>query len=352
VTIPLQHVTVAVGPNNAGKSNLVNAFRFLQAVATGASFEEAARRMSRSLAELPFNGQTGLPVKLAVTACDQTSPTVPWSDVRYLLAVDASAVSPRQGERFTATPKQGPLENHQSSNMPCSQVRTISSPCAQDFMRQLAAARFFHFVPAALRSPSPISREPKLEEDGTGLPALLEYLQSEQRDVFEKVEESFREYVPEVERVCLRTVDGSRKTVLLKERGFTDPFPAQVVSDGVLLFLALLCCVHTRPKPSLIVLEEPEHGVHPRRLKDVVEFLYHLSQEKDGDPAPQILVTTHSPYLLDQFKDDLDAVLVLERRDGATSVNKASAAIEKAGGLHASPLGEVWYSGILGGVPA
>src|SRR4029079_2367869 len=69
----------------------------------------------------------------------------------------------------------------------------------------------------------------------------------------------------------------------------------------------------------------------------------------------QMLFTTHSPYMLDWFKDDMDSVLILHRKDGATTVRTASEGLKANTGqtkLNGSTLGELWYQGTLGGVPA
>ena len=98
------------------------------------------------------------------------------------------------------------------------------------------------------------------------------------------------------------------------------------------------------------MLEEPERGVHPRRLKQFVDLLFAITEEGS---STQILMSTHSPYLVDCFRDDLGSVLVFDKPDNnsGTTVSTAEAQLKSNGNFSDGPLGEVWYSGVLGGVP-
>ncbi|MDO7875143.1 AAA family ATPase [Hymenobacter sp. ASUV-10] len=134
---------------------------------------------------------------------------------------------------------------------------------------------------------------------------------------------------------------------------------AEEVSEGVLYFLALLCIVHQPDPPKLLLLEEPEKGIHPRRIKEVMDFIFELARLRDI----QIILTSHSPYVVDHFKDIPECVSVFDRNPetGETMIHNAGDLIKKtneeyaAQGLpptdYTSSLGEYWVSGFLGGVP-
>ena len=67
---------------------------------------------------------------------------------------------------------------------------------------------------------------------------------------------------------------------------------ADEVSEGILYFLALLCIINQPNPPKLLLLEEPEKGIHPRRIREVMNFIFRLVAEKDI----QVIMTTHSPH--------------------------------------------------------
>ena len=76
---------------------------------------------------------------------------------------------------------------------------------------------------------------------------------------------------------------------------------AQQASDGAILFLGLLALIYSPEPPKLLLIEEPEKGVYPKRLEEVIRLIRRLQEAPSGRPAPQIIMTTHSPYLLDSF---------------------------------------------------
>jgi len=132
---------------------------------------------------------------------------------------------------------------------------------------------------------------------------------------------------------------------------------AEEVSDGVLYFLALLCIVHQPDPPKLLLLEEPEKGIHPRRIREVMDFIFELARMRDI----QIILTSHSPYVVDHFKDIPECISVFDRENGETVIRNAkdimdakNAELRAVGEepIHFSDgLGEYWVSGFLGGVP-
>jgi predicted ATPase len=134
-------------------------------------------------------------------------------------------------------------------------------------------------------------------------------------------------------------------------------YSPQEVSDGILLFTALLAILHLPEPPQVILLEEPENGIHPRRLAEIVSLIRRLAEEKEV----QFFITTHSPIILDQFQDAPECVLVFDKVDGVSKVRNLSAileekaAIEKANGLpitdYTKGLSDNWLWGYLDGVP-
>ncbi len=107
--------------------------------------------------------------------------------------------------------------------------------------------------------------------------------------------------------------------------------------------------------PSLIGIEEPERGVHPRLLRNIQTALYRLSYPKqfgeDRQPV-QVIATTHSPYFLDLYKDHPEEIVIAQKTADGAQFERLSDQPDIMEVLDDAPLGEVWYSGVLGGVPA
>jgi predicted ATPase len=372
--VPLRKLSVLLGPNNVGKSNLLRALRFVSGLSS-VSFADRALAIGMRPEALVFRDDGSSVCQVGLEA-DAPGAQFRWAKAVYglHLRVAPGSVPTAQEERISVEgrtaagailppPRQEAFVKGEECRVQgamslfrASGGRSIFSVVDNhefltSFRDYLGALRYFHLSPAALRSPAPLTPEPVLESDGRGLPAVLDHLKDQHQEEYEALLDQFRSCAPEVERIQLRVMPNGQKVVMLKERGFKESFAAEEVSEGLLLLLALLCAIHSPPAPSVICLEEPEHGVHPRRLKDIVGFLYRLAEGEKGSPGPQIVLTSHSPYFLDLFKDDLEAVLVLDRDEHGTKVSRASEVLNRIGGLRGSPLGEVWYSGVLGGVP-
>ena len=179
--------------------------------------------------------------------------------------------------------------------------------------------------------------------DGGGVPSLLDYLLRRDRRRFFAFVESIRGLVPGLEELEIATPSPQgRRLDLVIEKGVR--IPAEQTSAGVRLLLFFVALAYHPSPPRLILLEEPENGIHPKRLADVIRLLRELTQGIHGGQAAQIVLTTHSPYLLDHVDLAQDQVLVFQRKeDGRRTVEAADAARLKTF-LDEFMLGEVWFN--------
>jgi hypothetical protein len=100
----------------------------------------------------------------------------------------------------------------------------------------------------------------------------------------------------------------------------------------------------------VLLLEDIDRGLHPRLYEQLVDFLRSLAAEG----RTQILATTHDPYLIDEFKDTPEAMVIVEKKDGASTLSNLDdrlKVIYAPGEELGMPLGQVWFSGLVGGVP-
>lgn len=155
---------------------------------------------------------------------------------------------------------------------------------------------------------------PELGSDGSGVAALVDYLLRRDRARFNQFAAALRERVPGLQEVNVGTPSPQRRQLsFLIENGLE--IPADRASVGVRLLVFFLALVHHPDPPGIILLEEPENGVHPRRLADIVHLLRDISQGTPGGRPTQVILTTHSPYLLDHVTLGKDQVLVFRRTD-------------------------------------
>jgi len=134
----------------------------------------------------------------------------------------------------------------------------------------------------------------------------------------------------------LQKAEGKRVGFELKESEAV--LPASQASDGVLIVLAYLAVMHLPTPPALILIEEPENGIHPKRLQEIVRILRALV-EQNGHT--QVLMTSHSPYLLDEFQPD-EVTLCRKDRNGAVQARRLSEIEQVRSQLDVFSLGEIW----------
>jgi predicted ATPase len=182
-----------------------------------------------------------------------------------------------------------------------------------------------------------------LNSDGSGVPSLLDHFLRRDRRRFLAVVEAVKLRVPGVEDLQIGTPSAAeRRLDLALTNGFV--MPADQASAGVRLLLFFLALAYHPNPPELILIEEPETGLHPRRLADVMKLLKEITKGVHGGRAAQVVLTTHSPYLLDHVDLDEDQVLVFKRDDDGTRTAKP---IDREGlddYLGEFLLGELWFN--------
>ena len=161
--------------------------------------------------------------------------------------------------------------------------------------------------------------------------------------------------MPEFESIVFDTPVQGHRSFKLRQTVSKEAIRSKDLSEGTLIALALLYIAHNPTSPKVICLEEPDRGLHPRLLRDLRDALYRLTYPDQfgikREPV-QVIATTHSPYFLDLFKDHPEEIIIAEKQPDATAKFKSLADDEELIDIIGdAPLGEVWYSGILGGVP-
>lgn len=129
---------------------------------------------------------------------------------------------------------------------------------------------------------------------------------------------------------------------------------ARSLSQGTLVALAILTLAYLPEPPPLVCLEEPDHGLHPRLLRDVRDAIYRLAYpENFGEKreATQVIATTHNPYFLDLFREHPEEIVIAEKDGLGAKFSRLSDRADLSEILGEAHLGDVWYSGVLGGVP-
>ncbi len=118
--------------------------------------------------------------------------------------------------------------------------------------------------------------------------------------------------------------------------------PATRLADGALRYLRLLTILYNPNSPPVVCIEEPELGLHPDIIPRLVKHLRVASERI------QVIVTTHSDILIDALSDTPESIVVFERHDGSTQMDRLKPE-DLSVWLEKYRLGELWMSGEIGG---
>lgn len=176
------------------------------------------------------------------------------------------------------------------------------------------------------------------------LAAVLYRLEHEDVRRFDLICRHIGRVLPEFDRFVINESYG--KVLLRWKAKWTDKtFGAHLTSDGSLRFFALVTLLNLPPEmlPSVILLDEPELGLHPSAIGLVADMIKQLSHDK------QIIVATQSPLLVDEF--ELDEIIVLDLVDGQTKLRKLNADDYKVWLDDDYTPSQLWHKNVLGGRP-
>ncbi len=200
---------------------------------------------------------------------------------------------------------------------------------------------------SAVRNPDLARSGINLRADGSNLTSVLHNMQSlsEGEEAYQRIEEVLQQVFPGFKRLSFPAEGGEGRLLLSwKEAPFEkDGFSITFLSDGTIRFLCLLAIFLCPAPPPLILIEEPELGLHP----DMLLYLAALAQE--ASDRTQIIMTTHSPELVSAL--ELEDVVVVEKVDGTTEMRRLSDRPTLAAWLKDFSLGELWQMGEIGGRP-
>ncbi len=202
---------------------------------------------------------------------------------------------------------------HGAKQVARSQIFPGESVAPHDWVWLVRRWQFLALNPQPMGEPSPQRRTggpPMLNRDGSNLGQYLWSLREASVDAFNDLLEALQYVLPYARDVQPTITQEIERLIFLEMTEENFKVPGWLLSTGTLRILALLACLRHPDPPPLLVVEEIENGLDPRAIHLLVEeFRAAIDAKKT-----QILVTTHSPYLLDLL--DLSHIVVVERVEG------------------------------------
>jgi predicted ATPase len=220
-----------------------------------------------------------------------------------------------------------------------------------DLYNSLRQVRIYDFAPTNLSVN--ISNADGMSRTGEGIAYSLVDILHTNRKNFDELEERFTRLVPNIKRILLPREQNQTFSLELIDRYSEHHIPASDISDGTLRILAFLTALYQEDTPSIICFEKLENGVHPWLLHKMMELLKIVSTEGINGKPVQILITTHSPLLLDYVEPYQVRAVELDH-EGKTQVHALptdSVRFQKALEAYDGALSELWFTNVFGGNP-
>ena len=364
IDLPLEPLNVIIGPNGSGKSNLLQTLGLLRTAASGGDRLFNRRNWEHLLWRGPPHVADDAPAKAIVVA---TVKAPEWEESRaYSLELFLN-----NGQRYKESIR--PAGEFGDDADATDEQRLLNS-----LHRQYAKIRLYNNwtvgAYAAIRNgqgpPAPLKWETAEESSATTPPTARDY--PSRRDLYDAIDYSphdgywLNETAANLPGVISRFTRDRRDTlakhmdrlydgivdisapfedgkasVVIEERNGRR-IPAERLSDGTLRYLSLLTILLDPDPPPLIGIEEPELGLHPDIVFELSKLLVEASERT------QLVVTTHSPALIDALTDHPTSVVACDKHEGQTWFKRVTPGVAEVW-LNDNSLGEVWSMGGIGG---
>jgi predicted ATPase len=357
--LSLGPLVVLVGANGSGKSSILDVLRFVrqitvEEVASHVAFEErggyeqvvwgadADAKIAMRLDWVPGLSDGGSP-HVYETQFGQGEASRPVFEQEELTVPGGDGLA-RKGPQKLEVRFQGHVTLEEANKSYSAVIaRGVKRWEGPNMLESIKDWEFYRFAPNLMRPPQPVRKEYRLVETGSNLSTVLHTLFSERHPAFENIGDLLKACVPTTEELSSPIFDEAKTYVAIKEESVPKPVGSWGLSDGTLFALALATAVSSPDPPSLIALEAPDIELHPYVMQTVAEMLTLASKRS------QVIITTHSPYLLDFLPRD--SLVVVEKIKGATRCKpvKDKRSLQKV--VRELGAGKAWYSGHIGGVP-
>ncbi|MES2701595.1 MAG: AAA family ATPase [Bacteroidota bacterium] len=345
LSLALGPVNLLIGSNGAGKSNFISFFKFLNTV-----YEQRLRSFSLKYGadDILFFGRKSTQELQAYISFDD---------------INAYEINLHYGndntffvhEEHTYFNKKGYgksewLQTLISTEVSEAQITNRNSTISTFVKGYLQSLMVYHFHDtsenAALRSPSDVNDNQSLRENGSNLPAFLFYLQEKHPTNFKRIENAVRSIAPFFSRFQLQPLRLNDQKIQLEWIQEDHPeryFNASHLSDGTLRFIALATLLLQPEPPEVIIIDEPELGLHPVAINKLSGMIRAAEGKKR-----QIIISTQSVGLVNDF--EAGEIITVDRNVDESSFSRLDPEKLKLW-LDDYSVGDLWSKSIIKGQP-
>jgi predicted ATPase len=345
-TLALGQLNVFIGGNGAGKSNLVQAFRLLREIVNknlaGYSLQSGGAEIL-----LHFGRKHTSQMELGLTFGEGPR----GNGYRLVLAPsneDKLFVQEEWTYYHDRTRFPGPVGHRIGSNSAEAKLPDEKGDVPSYVRHDLDSYRVYHFhdtsSTATVKGTSNVEDNRFLRPQAENLPAFLYWLQQKFPDHYSNIQDTVRQIAPFFEEFRLapsRLAEGKIR-LEWKEKGSDAYFNAHALSDGTLRFICLATLLMQPQLPAVVLLDEPELGLHPAAITLLADLL------SSASTRTQVIVATQSVTLVNQFSPE--AIWTVDREDNQSVFHHLNQS-DMSAWLDHYALGELWEKNVLGARP-
>ena len=330
-TLYIDPLSILIGTNASGKSNVLDALQFLQGVSSGTTVDSvlndlrggkewAAKKSNKTFfLGLTFRGSNEFSYKYEIQCLLYNS--------EYRISLERFSVLKAGVEVDTQSSIELRDTSFFSSMLDLSwfgQALTNCESSIDKVFEGLSGIYFLNVNPSLMSNYSALSDH--LKSDASNIAGVLAALSLERQKEIEDTLTQYASRLPErdIHRVYAEKVGKLGKDAMLYcdekwgESGEIFTVDARAMSDGTLRFLAILTALLTLPEGSLLAIDEVDNGFHPSRAHLLLEALQTIGKQRNID----VLVTTHNPALLDALGTEFVPFVTVAHRDSITGESK------------------------------
>ncbi|OXM55957.1 chromosome segregation protein SMC [Amycolatopsis thailandensis] len=345
--VELGAMNVLIGANGAGKSNFVQAFELLGRISEDQLNLFVGRNGGASalINDSAYGQEIGLKLDAPPNFYTAYLAAAPDDELIF----DEEVIENLQEgnpEPWSRTIGRG----HRETRLGKASGKRDVGPEASHIIELLQGCRVYHFhdtsVDAPVKRLSPTADNLALRADAGNIAAMLLRLKesSDRADkaAYRRIVGAIRLVAPFFRDFVLRPDSTDRILLRWSRQGSDTIFSANQMSDGTLRFVCLATLLLQPELPALVVLDEPELGLHPMAIVQLADML------RSASTRSQVLIATQSVTLMNQFS--AEDLIVVEQRDGNSVFTRPNTAALESW-LDEYSLGELWEKNIIGGQP-
>jgi len=319
LALELTPLHALIGPNDSGKTTVLRALR------TAMQFGASSFRRDSEGEWHPFEPmiQAGVSVRVV------------YRDARAYLF---RAGSDHQLEEVVDLPDQAPLHRVRYGWNDPGYVQALNDPSGILLRERMSTATMVRFEPDYLRQPARLIPEREalafVDERGRGLASVFDAIVNRDVTAFLQIQSEARQLFPTVQKIRLSNIDDGHKALAIELVDGT-VVDARAMSEGLLYYLAF-SALRYLDGSRIFLIEEPENGLHPARIADVMRVLREISK------TSQVLIATHNPLVLNELLAEEVTVLTRDAAGTHATRIKDTPNFEERSQVYA--LGELWLS--------